>query len=1155
FTVAVNTKTESLNNKTTIHITTDEGNKYIDFPVQINIPLQNMLINLKTIPVVKGQEVSLEQYTNLITYLPSNTTQKGFTCTPTAISGEEGSYGESDIEVIKDYCSNNPGKLFIDEDLQINSFELEVKSTHKSIIGEYVVAKITVVVIDKMNATAFDILQSNYDEEFPLLETNYKDNGTKEYTLKLVTNIKDNLQYKEADLKLTYNGLDLSNAIYSYIDKNENGDRLDVTSQMFSVYLEGHSWNGKIATIGENGKLQFINAGSISNSNFKDTDLISADKLNSDSFKCYTRNNHQGEYTLRFIIDYFDCEGIYTPTIINVKVITQEKASEIRLFDINTNLNDVDNEDFGFQDGDIVLYNNGDGTFIQVAVWGDNILSGQPMYVTTSSPNVYITRDTTEISVNGEAVELCYSKDKLCIKKTGELEGKVTITFTSSVFESVTRSIVVTYVNNNTVLAFENTNIEVSPEAFAEEGREINRIVNLTAEGYLTASGLPLNELGEIDYSVLDVQLENGSYNSYANVYFDGIDWILEVKNRLGTTKIFATSPNGVRAESKLVIYYYVTNSDFLKIQISNFENYNYDTNYVYQFAGVDSIESDGSNSYTTKLLVDEEYSFYYLLDNHKYLSLDGIMTVNTPTSSDKSCVEVNGLKIKVKKYSVNPVTLTFSFTTTVFPKTIYISVKVEFERIVESITANKYFETVYSLDTLGQSFVTNSNGETYHNLYGKKTINITINPENVTTNPKVTWSAGQRNGTSYIDKDSGRDYLFSLNDGTTINLTYLTKTSVEVTVSNLASTKIQFDFVLFVYVTQKFVTAEGELVEHTLNLPIDIHVKKASSVAEIVPSLFNNRITFDIRDMKLSGGQYVSGNTTEFEYELISNNSNYDLLNKDIIIYTQNADLQIEQKDNLIKVTYVGSTGDYAISPVYKVIIVATSGSKKAIDENFNAFTNTAKYFSTYTTITIRIANGKTIPFEVDSLEELMMIGQDAESMSANYVLTKDINLNGSNWIPLGTREESVENEENELLKKYIPFTGTLSGKYELAEGIYREFGIYNLSINIDSSEVQGNISNWCYGLFGYIGSSGVIKDIKLYNFTVQVKGYISSNTDSLIISEHIGSIAGYNSGSIINCSIADGLIGDYINGASIESFKSSSKGIIYNAGSNSSQ
>jgi hypothetical protein len=103
------------------------------------------------------------------------------------------------------------------------------------------------------------------------------------------------------------------------------------------------------------------------------------------------------------------------------------------------------------------------------------------------------------------------------------------------------------------------------------------------------------------------------------------------------------------------------------------------------------------------------------------------------------------------------------------------------------------------------------------------------------------------------------------------------------------------------------------------------------------------------------------------------------------------------------------------------------------------------------------------------------------AGNLGGTYRLMNNITLSG-NWTPIGTSAE--------------PFTGSFDGM---------GYTISNLTINSSSSY---------QGLFGYIGSGGVVKNLGLINVNISSSG------------DQVGGIAGYNYGTVEKCYTIGGSI-----------------------------
>ena len=183
---------------------------------------------------------------------------------------------------------------------------------------------------------------------------------------------------------------------------------------------------------------------------------------------------------------------------------------------------------------------------------------------------------------------------------------------------------------------------------------------------------------------------------------------------------------------------------------------------------------------------------------------------------------------------------------------------------------------------------------------------------------------------------------------------------------------------------------------------------------------------------------------------------------------------------------------------------------------------------------LNVTVSNGEDIPYHISSLEELLEIGENEESSSKNYVLTRDITLdNNYNWQSIGnyynvilTEEEFnldtfyVKNESGEYvvqdtynqdMEYYgFGFNGNLSGRYVLFDNktqseIVRYYGIYNI-------RYEGREDDELVGIISKLGIHGSITDLTVeYN-------YFQPNSN---IQAVYGGIVGENNGNIENVSL----------------------------------
>lgn len=145
-------------------------------------------------------------------------------------------------------------------------------------------------------------------------------------------------------------------------------------------------------------------------------------------------------------------------------------------------------------------------------------------------------------------------------------------------------------------------------------------------------------------------------------------------------------------------------------------------------------------------------------------------------------------------------------------------------------------------------------------------------------------------------------------------------------------------------------------------------------------------------------------------------------------------------------------------------------------------------------------IANGyasgdgsASTPYEISTGAELAYLAQQVNDNSETYedeyfVLTDDIDLGSEEWTPIGNSSTK--------------FNGTFDGDGHTVTG---------LKIDKDLDTVP-----YYAGLFGYINSAGVVKNVSLYG-SIDV---VIENEIEVTGPLYIGSIAGYsNYGKIINC------------------------------------
>ena len=137
---------------------------------------------------------------------------------------------------------------------------------------------------------------------------------------------------------------------------------------------------------------------------------------------------------------------------------------------------------------------------------------------------------------------------------------------------------------------------------------------------------------------------------------------------------------------------------------------------------------------------------------------------------------------------------------------------------------------------------------------------------------------------------------------------------------------------------------------------------------------------------------------------------------------------------------------------------------------------------------------DGKT--YTVYTADGLMAWNDAAQiDLTLNCTLTADINLTGKEWTPIGTASNN----------SYI---GTFDGGNHTISGL----------------TVKG--SDEYAGLFGYIGSGGTVKNVKLEDVQIESDNQYAN----------VGGVAGYSQGNIENCSVS-GSVGNSNSGGTYNS------------------
>lgn len=143
--------------------------------------------------------------------------------------------------------------------------------------------------------------------------------------------------------------------------------------------------------------------------------------------------------------------------------------------------------------------------------------------------------------------------------------------------------------------------------------------------------------------------------------------------------------------------------------------------------------------------------------------------------------------------------------------------------------------------------------------------------------------------------------------------------------------------------------------------------------------------------------------------------------------------------------------------------------------------------------------AGTATNPFVIANATQLRAI--ETTSMRAYYKLGNNIDLSSvSQWTPLGG-----------FYKEYV-FTGSLDGNSKTISNLTRTDYIYTNSANRSY-----------FGLFGYIGSGGVVKNMTFSSVNINMAGPEVTENE---IRHFLGVVAGTLSGSVFGVTIASGTV-----------------------------
>lgn len=223
----------------------------------------------------------------------------------------------------------------------------------------------------------------------------------------------------------------------------------------------------------------------------------------------------------------------------------------------------------------------------------------------------------------------------------------------------------------------------------------------------------------------------------------------------------------------------------------------------------------------------------------------------------------------------------------------------------------------------------------------------------------------------------------------------------------------------------------------------------------------------------------------------------NYSQLRESVSIDVTLNDEAKELKNSEIrgKITKVGSESAFSNK---KITFDKDSSTKEVNFTNLTADTEyVVEFYASYsgTTVTLATLNVKTSnqgteekPYEIDSYDDFTQIIK--KDRSAYFVLVNDIDFGGKSISPMFTS------------------TSGFSGHFDGNGKTIKNFKVGDVDKDGNPTPVKTSTQN--YGLFGYITTTGVVKNVTLENFNVNVH-YTSTSKAG-----NIGLLAGYSAGTI---------------------------------------
>ena len=746
---------------TIIQIVTAEGNKSYDFNLSVKVLPSYIRFKNKNIAVIKEEDTAIN--IDNIDFYPENVTQKGIKFVAVSATGEE---AESELLnmarnqiALSEQNHTLPVFNFANYTGNETSFKLRMylkdsynPSNETEFEDEAVVQILTKATLDKFKFV--DI--TSYGQEIPqeLQRLEYV-NG--KYQLKLSVNVNSKHEivkkFRDADITLSPVG--------------------EIEADKYSVSIKNMTNSG--------GELS-------------DTNIITAhlSETTAGSYATFDiiGTGVTGEYDLIILVDYKGYEDAFAPLEIPLRIKTVMYPNEIRLYETNSDREEAYTKAYEYElmqkvwedtlqlgDDDIVVYTSTDGdpTPVYLSVWSETSpLSSQEVKLSIDDEHKeHITIVSSPIS--SKPIDSCYSGGVFYLKKDSTpLEGTVTLTLTSSVFSSVSKDIIIKYVNEPTSISVKSNSVSVdlNADTLTNNPSDVNQYCDLFnkdgVEGYVSFTGLEKfsdgDFVGQYDFSRVTVEIKDETY-ARADYDADKNNFVLKVNCKVGQTQIRITAPNGVTTGwLPLIINLPLTEANQFSVQIKYFED-------SQKFTGFNSmadasVEESLANAIPLKLTVGLDYDFYYRVktQNNEYLSfvdLAGIISNYQIVSSNTNAVKVEEGKFKIIARAEENVIVTFKFNPlkAINDVTeIYASFEIETFVPVSSLSTQNLSITINDIDEINPYAYINGGltDELYKDVYGYKNIGVEINPTTASDGWNITAKIAGSSGYYFENKSKG---------------------------------------------------------------------------------------------------------------------------------------------------------------------------------------------------------------------------------------------------------------------------------------------------------------------------------------------------------------------------------------------------------------